>query len=1201
MITFKHNLTKQKIKKLACSLILALAIFSASFVGYHFNPINQNAVEASYKQVVELIDNNEFVNESDSSDPATPSNWTLLNPTATENIASGIINVYPTLFPEYAEDYELETTENPGTTTQGQTYTSDNAFYKHLMINSFEGASRAGYESSSFTLAKSSYYAIKTLVKTTDNARASIYLDGLSDEDTTASITNFTTQGEWQEYTIYIATNSFNAEEVTLQLWLGGNEAGQTSTDAVFFNKTEVLQYSESTYSLELYYDNQSTTSQNQIVVANLNGTVDENPVLNANFETTISGDTNIIDGWKTLYNNVDENQNQTLSVVSTDPYSQLTTDNGIINPFTNNTPDNNNVLFMQNKTENYVGIESSPITILQQSYYKISVWANSDSDLGDGATLKLVQQNPDETDTEFEAIESSISVATTETENATTNNWTEYSFYVEGHPLTDQTVTLQLWLGTEDAQTTGYVFFDNVTLQQIRYEYYSAGSSTDNSETFSFNDNNNQFMVSNGNFNLTNNQEDTPLYPLTPRNWTLVSEDENFDSENSVSGIVNTQTSLFEEFQSNLQNSDNVNLQQVNIINPGLTPILTTPNTSVDTTSNNVLLVGNPIQTTQTFESESITLDSGSYYKFSILVNTQFTQYTQNSGASIQIEGTDYTVYQAQNINTNGAWQTYSVYIAAPTNGTDITISVGLQNATGYVFFDDVQISSITETIFNQAQASVLTNTSIVNYNVENFDNYYHNDSDINTPYTWQGQDQNGNDYTTFGIIDTQNIGDSVALIDYINPYAQYGNNVLTIHNQEDTYYTATSNISYSLESETYYKISVFVKTQGISQEAANTTLDEDDNPYAPGASIKLSSFDESFTAINTELASETNINNWQEYIFYVSPESATTTTIEISLGYDNALTSGIVYVDTVLVETMEEADYTTAVQSIGNSKTQLSLTELATEDDEDTSTDDGFTGNDFNWLTVSSLIMAAALLIAVIGTGIRKINFKPRKRIKTSYDRRKTIELELNKRERIAFRKNIIDDLKQEFDVIDKEIADFISEQDQKLDELKQRNEERRKHYEEVSQAILVQITELETSYKEKAKTLTDNKQIKSLQEKHNKQIAKLQARAEKTKQLGVTKERKAVQLQTKRERYLQQQQYRKQQIEQEIARIEREIEEIAKEEEKIWSDYRKAKEEAKQAKLEYKAGLRAERRKAKENKKQAKQSKDNSKNTK
>ena len=180
---------KYAFKKFLIGGMLALSVFSTSFIATNLQKIDQG-VFASYAQEQSLISNNDFSNYSTSSTPYTPNSWTYENPTSNNSIKAGVINVYESEFPDKADDYKLS--DNPGIPT-GDATTSSDAIYKHLMINSFAGRSRAGYTSGSFTLNANSYYQIDVIVKTVGNAQAGIYINGLSDKEVDASITGIHT------------------------------------------------------------------------------------------------------------------------------------------------------------------------------------------------------------------------------------------------------------------------------------------------------------------------------------------------------------------------------------------------------------------------------------------------------------------------------------------------------------------------------------------------------------------------------------------------------------------------------------------------------------------------------------------------------------------------------------------------------------------------------------------------------------------------------------------------------------------------------------------------------------------------------------------------------------------------------------------------------------------------------------------------
>ena len=309
---------KYKFKRFLVGGMLALSVFSTSFLVSNFENNRFNApVFANYQQVQTSISNSDFSSYSTSTDPYTPNNWTFENPLSNESIKYGVINVYDTVFPDKMSDYEL--TQNPGVPAGNPTQGSSDPLYKHLMINSYAGFGRAGYTSSSFTLDANSYYSITITLKTSDQAQASVYLSGLSKEDVNAEITNLTTFGSWETYTIFVEPDEFTSEPATLELWLGSKEQNDTCQGYALFNKVTLTKYSESTYRKNL--DN---ADKNLSKTVSLFTPTYVDLINNPNFNENASSETpNVINGWEIVEGTNDETQ--MLKVVSTSNYNART------------------------------------------------------------------------------------------------------------------------------------------------------------------------------------------------------------------------------------------------------------------------------------------------------------------------------------------------------------------------------------------------------------------------------------------------------------------------------------------------------------------------------------------------------------------------------------------------------------------------------------------------------------------------------------------------------------------------------------------------------------------------------------------------------------------------------------------------------------------------------------------------------------
>lgn len=1163
---------KYGFKKFLVGGMLALSVFSTSFLVNNFENSQSKYVYASYQETDTSISNSDFTSYSTSSTPYSPNSWTFENPSNNEKFKNGVINVYDTVFPNNKEDYELES--NPGYPAGNPIADSSNTLYKHLMINSYAGQGRAGYTSNSFTLEANSYYSITVSLRTNDQSKAAIYLSGLSDEDVDAKITNISTFDSWETYTLFVETNEFTSETATLELWLGGKEQNETSSGAVFFNKVTLTKYSETTYLSNV----NSADSSKSKVVSLFNPVYLSNFIENPTFANKSNqNESNAISGWTTLESSHDENQ--IAKVISTENYNaELDTVKNIVNPGTNYKSNDPNVLFMYNKVSGSQGIKSNEFTISQNELYMISVWAKSDCGTGNGATLLVEQVSQDEDDEDFEPVTASLTTATSVTTNKTTNGWTQYKIFVEGHPLQDTKATLQIWLGTSDSETSGYVFIDDIEVQKVSYETFNNGSSS-NSATYTYNTNNTQFTIVNGNFNIAQKSGNTLTYPLTVANWTQT-KDEQYDDNQNLTGVINTNSKQFDILQQEIKDRK----LNVSLANPGLTPIQRISGATLENSSNNVLMIGNTIETSQSFKSEDFSLTSSSYYKISLLVNTQFASLaSQNKGVQIKLANSLFTAVNMEGIDTSGEWKTVEMYVHVGSNESTFNLTLALNNNQGYAFFDDVIVEESTESEFNSVTATEYKQK--VELGVETNDSFdlHNNSSTLSQLYNWTATNNTEVDSVTYGALNTTKDVSSVFTGIKV-PSAPTGDSVLAIHSNVDTNFTMSANQKIDISIDGYYRISVKIKTLNISQE--DNKYDDDGNLIEYGATFALSGYEDSFTAINTE---KDLVDGYATYEFLIKPSADAQTYVILGLGSENNLASGYVFFDDVVVETLTEATYKQAVENktvrtilLGDQSTDTDTDEDATE----------FSGNQFDWVVVPSLLTSLAIIIAIVGSTIRKFKFTKQPKVKTKYDRRKTVEVDLDKRERIELRNEIIKELTKEYNDIGSEIDELVKLFETEKAEAEKLEAEKLKAYEEVKQAIIIEREKVTREYNDKlnaTENLTEadkskfEKEFKAYIKKLDKRAsdeAKKYNKKTTTIQVLEIKHTQKVKELTERQKYIQE----------EIERIEREIEEISKQEEIMWNEYRKAKEEAKKQKLEYLAN----KRKAKEEAKLAKQHK-------
>ena len=1171
------NLIKSKTKKLICCFVLCLGVLVSAFAGYNISQPNVVMAKSTNK-IVEDVTSSVFgsgynFNTTTSDEPVSPNGWTKLESEASSNhndIIKGVVNVEN----ETSFDTDECGTSRPTMPIADKDTSKDEGYYKNLMINATEksGPARFGYRTSSaITLEEDSFYRISVLLYTQqteeiiekdddDNdivvqeetdPRASIYLTGLVDEEdelySKTKYEYFSTLGAWEEYFFYVDTEE--SKTIHLQLWLGSKTSPVQG--AVFFNNVSIIRYSEDAY-VEQVSNLTDSNDDNHNIISLRNTTT--SPFENNDFEDVTLG------GWTRLVQSTSNPTHQLYKSVDVNSFTKVNDDLTITAPGTNCSADNTLALFMYNKVDGYQALESSPITINKQTYYRLTFWAKSDCGKT-AATVKLVdktEENP------VESASLTTSSTVTKDSNKFRNDWTKYTFYIYGPALNSKEVTAQIWLGTQDSKASGYVFVDDFRIEVVDFETYNANSSNSNTTTLDLNASNDKYNIDNENFDLIETDSSENIYPANPKNWT---RNGNMTST-AFSGVINTNETEFNK------------IEFPNGQEPSCPKAL--PNTN--TTDNNVLMIGSiDERNVQTYTSNALSIGANDYYSYSFYVMTNYARNLENKnyGARVRIASSDLTVFDYFNIYYgDNNWHRIEVRVKNGTSeAANISIDLTFENTTGYVFFDKIEARTLTQSIYENT--SLLDKDAeyyYVDLSQENFENHTFNkyNTSVNgteVPNNWKTATGNTNtEYVNSGIISADN-----ALLADINPSLSGNDNFLYISSLSDTYFGYTSATSYTFESEKYYKISVNVLTRYLNQE----DKDEDIN-Y--GASIRLADSSEiMLCGIDTE-------GVWQTYTIYASFTTSLTSKITLALGYIDEITAGEVLFDKLTIETITEDKYIEEYDVADPNKiaTFIDYTEPKEEDETE---DDEPWSNEFDWFLIPSLLTGLAIIISVVGYYARKIKLNRKPRVKTNYDRRKTLDKDIDRREKIALRQQIIEELNAEITTIDKEIEEFNVLANQQLEEIRAQIKTEQEELEKVKLDIEIKKKEATANREKQLKETPDFVADKRAEKEYNNFISRLDKQELSVQKKIVAKELKISTVEAshnaKRERFLARQEY----IRAQIAKIEAEIEEIAKQEAEIWAEYKAAKADAKRRKAEYKAQVKSEKEKAKKQKATAK----------
>lgn len=943
MTTTKLNV---KTKLISIFLAIVLALSNCIFLQSIFT----KKVFAQENQTAVSLNNSNFNNTTVSGSVITPTGWSKVNNQA--NVVSGVISLKQSIFEKQMKDsYKLNFKPYSYQSMQDE---------QILMLNAQNEKLNMGYQSENFTLNKNSYYLVSLKALTENSNSYVIASANLTNNDIfTDNKFSIVTGGNWNEYTFLIETSKIQNLETSLQLWLGFNN-GVGSYGAVFFDDINIYELSQITYSTIL----NANASNSNYKFINLNQTLLGEQFNNNSFENSTLTD------WEILSKDSNEsNPNNYAGLInfnSNDYKALYKLDSKQVDA---NLANNNQALLINNQEASSIGFKSSSITIKAHHFYKISLLVKSNLVSGT-ATIKLDENNPyaDVYDN-FETKSFTLDANTTSATSAKSNDWIEYSFYIQGRSFEDTTLFLELWLGLNE-KSTGYAMFDNILVYEINYNEYTAGISQTNATEANY-ASNSTLSIPNGKFNLVKTEDSADNYPYAPQNWINKSELNN----ETLSGVINTlDTSMIDRINNPTSGNSYSN-------------------------NNNILMIGNLGSNNQTYTTEStFKLEANSYYKLSFKVQTQML--TNGTTAGFKLYTDTLTLKQLMFIESDGVWTTYRLLIKTGLNEYNCNVQLSLgstNNGAGYAFFDDVVLSKTTEEVYN----SDLKSTDYrVNLYLDDFTNT--SDKKVNGLYSsnsFTANNASGTDSVVSGVVDVNSPDAMTGILTGMqNPLLPQGvtGNAIVIKSNQDAHYTLTSKESFNLKAGSYYKISVWVYTENLSQLENNKVATSNKTDFYPyGATIKLTNINKTFSGINTN-------GSWQQYIYYINSTDDANVQVVLSLGGDNALTSGTVFFSNLAVESIEQDDYYTAVEPLENDETINNIMAVGSTKVEPQTEEPNEEGVNFDWLVIPTLLTSIVLLLVLIVAFIKKFAKKHPRKIKLgtlAYNREITLEKEYEK----------------------------------------------------------------------------------------------------------------------------------------------------------------------------------------------------------
>ena len=981
-----------------CLLVLAIAFIFP----------NYNVAQALSKTTFENI---ELTNGDFNSSPSTstldsnPTGWSLIKTTST--VKSGIINVNDSKFKSNYSSYFLYADENP----EKMNVDYDD---KVLMINArtsstgSELPSVQGYKSQSIELKPYSFYTFSIHTKTMNNAKASIYLTGLDESIQNVSFESYEAT-EWTEYEFFLSTGT-NEETVNIELWLGKKE-NTTSSGVVFFDNVTVERHTQANYQTNLKNASLSTES-NSYVYSEAN--IEINYVENINSTLTYK-DANLdfekgtLTNWEITNNEFPENA--IADVFNTNQNFELGTDN---------TANNNYALMLSTENAGFFGYKSPKIEMPMHAIYKISV--NAKVDNLTGSAYIILKENNDVNEfydsenpyTDYTPIEKEIVITTNETDEFK-NNYTTYSFYIYGNSLYPTSFNLELWLGQSDDLTKGTVVFDTIRIESISAEDYNNASSSTSNNKIELTSFESELTFTNGTFNNLNNQSQNLEYPIHASDWTADISEEN----SSVWGIINTYYKLYDqikdEYLGGRANPENPKYQGINI-----------PTTD----TNNILMMWNKGESYQSLISPSFTVSADSYYKLTFNFKTISDNIDDENILNVYVLADDDTIlYEKLGINSNNVadknWSTFEIIFrtSQASKNLKVKLELGTENNTvsGIAYFDNFELNSVEYT--NEEYESLVYNANIVDFTNAGFNLKASTEEyGVYAPLTYTGTLENGSNQSSGdpiafgGIVDSENNLLSVVPNENNTSIIK---NVMYLKTNGIATYSMKANDSISLTQGSYYKFTVYVKTNLPENNS-------DDNKY--GAEFSLEGID---GAIIDEITN----NVYTQYTIYVKALKDLDVNVRFAISSDSISNTGSAVFDSFAYETVSEEIYNAEKQNpIGTALF------VETEQDDDTTDNDNTetpsNNNAMIWYLIPSILFAIALILALVAYAMKKVKIKkPDSKKKGNYDREQTLYRDAIKKEAEDRRDAYIKELKQSLKEIEEEIQTLENENKERI----------------------------------------------------------------------------------------------------------------------------------------------------------------------
>lgn len=989
------NFTASTKKLITVLTALLLAVLLAASMNVLGSPVSAEETDYTNWHEAVTVANSQF-DEVGSETVPLPTDWTgsPIGSAPSTGVVAGVMDL--DTYSSSKDNYKLEQypeykSKKPDSPFGNSSSEFDETNRNVLLINANGIETAYGFTSAEISLSADSFYKLTVWTKTgghAANGGAAILVNGVTDEAEgftairTDSLTGGSENNGWFEYTILFATD-YDASTATVKLQLGYDKVGGRTSGYAMFDNVKLVRLNAQSYFSEVA---SSVAAERKLVLDTAKDVYDERFNASGEFENGVIYTTTNQHGFGTSIGNA----------VIKDGSHGITgygTENAVYAP-RGSVAGYNNVLVLSTydkSTETfksgYHGVRSEKITLKRFSYYRLSLFFYTEGITGGAANLTL----------EYKSVlnggdhSSSSASLTYSSGNPGLFGWQEASMLINGSDLSDFTANVVISLGTEENVGGGSLFVDGVRLIEISSaEYDELSESAD--ATVALDTATDDSGISNGRLNTVGTSNDIHDYsldtPLVPANWTMKNTAQ-VGTTNYASTTVSTDDAVY----------GLVRVEDLSFIS------------GLDKYYGNALKLASETATAFCYASESVTLSADSYNTVAIKL---FADGLDGYGANLVLKRDSKVIGTIEQIKKSG---TYTFYVKNGSADSSVIVELwlGLNDrtdntsklASGAVYFTDVTLKTdSTQEIFDAKAESYKynrTNAQIragISYaaidltdNFTLFDSY--TEGSVKVPYNWSHVSGSGSK-VVYGIFDATNReGDSTVPSSFDNKGKQYA---VMLQNVTPTYSTLTLDNAFTFTADSYYKLSVSVKTAIPADYAESET--------AVGASVYLSTSDNKFVFTDTSETVDqiTDKEAFKTFTFYIKGGDAdTTANLVLGLGgsaRSNQYCIGRLYLNDITIEDLSNLDYDELVADLDDDeyiidtysmRVDYSTAEDETEDDEETTEGD----SSLEWWLVPSILLAVAIVIAVVGTIIRKaIEKRPTRPGKTpsraAYDRR-------------------------------------------------------------------------------------------------------------------------------------------------------------------------------------------------------------------